>query len=85
MGEEIELYEINNETGVSLKDWQYFVIASDGIETLSEREIGQCFRKNHSSGTDEITIALLDAIDEKRKLKQDNVTVIVLESDRLCS
>ena len=84
LGEEIELYEIN-ETGVSLKDWQYFVIASDGIETLSEREIGQCFRKNHSSGTDEITIALLDAIDEKRKLKQDNVTVIVLESDRLCS
>lgn len=82
LGEEIELYEINN-SGVALQDWRYFVMASDGIETLSEEEIGRCFQRNQLLGIDEITIALVDAIDHKRKLKQDNTTLIVLESHKL--
>ena len=84
LGEEIDLFEVNDQ-GVSLFDWQYFVIASDGIETLSESEIGQCFRKHDSFGVNSIALALVDAVDDKRKRKQDNTTVIILEAKSLCA
>lgn len=83
LGEEIELYEIN-ESGVLLRDWRYFVIASDGLETLSEDEIGLCCKKYDSTGIESIAIALVDAVDAKGKAKQDNTTLIVLEAKELC-
>ena len=83
LGEEIDLYEVN-ERGVSLRDWQYFVIASDGLETLTQVEIGECFKSHRSTGVESIAIALVDAVDAKRNAKQDNTTLIVLEAKKLC-
>ena len=79
MGDEIDLYELND-IGVPISDWKYFLMASDGLETLSQNEIESVVKKNSKKGPDAIGLGLIDAVDAKHKRKQDNVTLIVLEA-----
>ena len=73
------MYELNDK-GVATSDWQYFILASDGLETLSEKEIRKITKKYSKKGSSAIALGLIDAVDAKYKKKQDNVTVIVLEA-----
>lgn len=79
LGDEIELYELN-EAGVALSDWKYFVMASDGLETLSQNQMARVIKKYSKKGPGAIALGLIDAVDAMHKKKQDNVTVIVFEA-----
>lgn len=79
MGDEIDLYELND-VGVPISDWKYFLMASDGLETLSTKEIESVVKKHSKKGAGAIGLGLIDAVDNKHNRKQDNVTLIVLEA-----
>ena len=81
LGDKIEVYEIND-AGVLASDWKYFLMASDGLETLSPTEIEKVVKRNSNKGVDAVGLGLIDAVDLKHKKKQDNVTIIVLDAER---
>jgi protein phosphatase len=64
------------ETPVRLKPGDKFVLASDGLQTLSNREIAAILGEE----ADALDLArkLLRAVEEKRRRGQDNTTVIVV-------
>ena len=76
LGEEVNLYEINDK-GISLNDWRYIIIASDGLETLSPEEISKCARLSYRNGCSGIALGLIDAVDLKKNSNQDNTTILV--------
>ncbi len=64
------------ETPVRLKAGDKFILASDGLQTLSNREIAAIVEQD----ADAIDLArkLLRAVEQKRRRGQDNTTVIVV-------
>jgi serine/threonine protein phosphatase PrpC len=64
------------ETPVRLKSGDKFVLASDGLQTLSNREIGAILGED----ADALDLArrLLRAVEAKQRRGQDNTTVIVV-------
>jgi protein phosphatase len=79
IGAEIELYDLNA-TGRTLADSQYLVLSTDGLDTLSEDEVTYAIVANKKKGPKEIATALINAIDRKRSPKQDNTTLIVIDT-----
>lgn len=54
------------------------IVASDGLETLSQPEILTIARDNLANGANAVTDALLGAVEDRQKPKQDNTSVISL-------
>jgi len=55
------------------------ILASDGIMTLSLREIESVIKEVRNKTSNEISKSLIDAVKAKRRPRQDNTTVIVLK------
>ena len=77
IGKNVELYDLNIE-GAALADFQYLVLSTDGIDTLSREEVKAITINSAEKGTKEIASQLINAIDSKGSLKQDNTTLIVI-------
>ncbi|MEO1318538.1 MAG: hypothetical protein AAFW01_18440, partial [Pseudomonadota bacterium] len=75
MGDDLELYD-QNEIEISVGDT--VILASDGIETLSMREVEAAFDGVGDPDPDALCKALIDAVAAKRVRKQDNTTVIAI-------
>ena len=79
-GEDITDIDLSKE--YPLKDNYLFILASDGIETLTENEINEIVQKHNHFGDQEVlnilAKELVDAVLAKKKPHQDNVTVILV-------
>ncbi len=62
----------------SLESGDVFLLASDGLETLTDQEIASIALQAQSQGADAIRDALLDAVVARKKPKQDNTSLIVV-------
>jgi len=74
-GEELSM--INLSSPLEIKDKDIFILASDGIETLTEEEILRLV--NSSNGNMEIAVSdILNEIENKNKNNQDNATLMIV-------
>lgn len=82
-GEEIAEIDLSKE--YQLTERCIFILASDGIETLTEDEINKIVQQNIKRGTQKdlnaAAKALVDAVLAKKKPHQDNVTVILVSQE----
>jgi serine/threonine protein phosphatase PrpC len=60
-----------------LKPGDVVLLASDGLKTLTDEQIGKLIADNGSIGTDAIVQKLLDAVEAENRDRQDNTSVIV--------
>ena len=74
MGDELALVDQNREP-MHLSAGQKLILASDGLETISEAEIAEVCA-DHDKPSDAVR-ALLNAVEEKRRPHQDNATALV--------
>ncbi len=82
-GESIPLADIS--TSFEFKDNYILVLASDGIETLSKIEIEKILQQNNCKtqvGLNNTAQQLIDAVLDKEKPKQDNISVILISKER---
>lgn len=78
-GEEIAIIDLSPKH--PFEDDHLYILASDGIETLSEQEILRIVQKFDCGEQEGLSLAaqqLVIAVLEKRKPKQDNVTVVLV-------
>jgi len=61
-----------------LADGDVVVLASDGIETLSDNEIAASCGDQRSAGASRIAEAILRRIEQRATPWQDNATVVVV-------
>lgn len=62
-----------------LDDGEWLLVASDGLDTLDEKQILACFESEHGSQSAEtIGQALIQAVADAQRPRQDNTTVIVV-------
>ena len=80
-GEEISLMDIS-ETPITIEKEDVLIVASDGIDTLSSNEIAQIITQ-YKSDMGVLAQALLVAVEKKENPKQDNVTILALNSYEL--
>jgi serine/threonine protein phosphatase PrpC len=73
-----ELIDCPNQT-LRLMMGDVVILASDGLQTLSEAEIVSVIQTD--GGAKEIANRLLSAVTEKRKARQDNATVQIIRVD----
>ena len=78
-GGNIKLYDLNDK-GVAINKWKYFILASDGLDTISYDDMGAIIKKTESNGIREIAEALIEGVHQEKNDKQDNVTIIVLDA-----
>ncbi|EXJ09081.1 MULTISPECIES: PP2C family protein-serine/threonine phosphatase [Nitrincola] len=77
MGDQIEKVD-QPTTGIALSPGDVVIIASDGIQTLSEKEIERLVEKwQQHTPHDDLTDMLLQAVLNKKNPKQDNTTIMV--------
>ena len=76
MGGELELVDCS-EAPVPLHESTCVLLASDGLQTLSDEEITAILRQSAELDSDTCADRLMAAVEEKRYPKQDNVTVQV--------
>jgi len=83
-GEEITTIDLSS---VKIRNKnQIFILASDGLETLSEAEILETLQQfdcSRQAGLNEAAIGLIDAVLAKKKRNQDNVTVLLVSNEDL--
>lgn len=77
-GDNIALRDVN---GVDLQQGDIVLLASDGIETLSESEIVKILTLAKDEDVRALASDLLNAVDEKKRPRQDNTTVILYRHD----
>ena len=58
------------------------LLATDGIDTLSEEETAQVIAGRRTDGPQAVVEALLTAVEAKGHPRQDNTTVVVVEVER---
>ncbi len=75
-GDSMPLIDCRSEP-VALHEGDLIVLASDGILTLSEAEIGALLQANRAELPRQLAHRLLDAVNERGKPDQDNCAVIV--------
>ena len=74
MGHEIDLVDLPGRP-TELEAGDIVLAASDGVETLSDREIGQLVASRAAAGMPQVARDLVEAVIAKEKRRQDNVTV----------
>ncbi len=58
-----------------------YILASDGLDTLSQSEITSLTRNEGDTNAEALAQALLQSVDEKRRERQDNTSLIVVFTD----
>lgn len=76
-GDEIELVD-SPPAGFSLKPGDIIIVASDGIQTLSEEVILAKLKRHSALTADAITRKLLTAVKRARRPRQDNTSINVI-------
>ena len=76
-GDEIELVDCPS-SGFPLIPGDILIIASDGIQTLSEEDISLKLDCHHTLAADAITRKLLTAVEHVKKPRQDNTSINVI-------
>ena len=74
LGGEIALVDIN---AITLKKGELLLLATDGIETLSDTEVRAILSKEARPDVRAVTSDLLNAVEARNAPSQDNTTVIV--------
>jgi serine/threonine protein phosphatase PrpC len=74
MGEELSLIDLN---ATALEPGDLILLASDGLETLSDKQIQKILTADPKADVRSLTSDLLNAVDAKAKPKQDNSTVVI--------
>jgi serine/threonine protein phosphatase PrpC len=74
MGRNIALVDLNQ---IILKDGDMIVLASDGLDTLTDDQFKSIVESKYGAPPEEVTEALLSAVRSVRKPRQDNTTVVV--------
>ncbi len=82
VGEELTLIDLPHEPLAIHKD-DVLVLASDGLQTLTNAQINDLVNKNAGKSVDELVHILLDAVTAAGKRRQDNTTVMIFRADRL--
>ena len=83
MGDQIEKTDAPA-TPRLLKAGDIVLLATDGIETLSEAETADVIAGRRTDGPHAVVEALLTAVEAKCHPRQDNTTVVVVEVERSC-
>ncbi|MEM7520013.1 MAG: protein phosphatase 2C domain-containing protein [Pseudomonadota bacterium] len=66
-------------TGQALESGDIVLLASDGINVLSDRQIRKIMHRKRGQDSEAISAALLHAVTKRRAPDQDNTTVITLK------
>lgn len=77
-GRDIELIDCPAE-GLELLSGDIIVVASDGIQTLSEEAIATCLTEYEDRTAEEISQELIDAVSAVNKPRQDNTSINVIK------
>jgi serine/threonine protein phosphatase PrpC len=77
MGMDIDLIDTPPEP-ISLQSGDILVLASDGLLTLAEKEIVQTLRGAYGANAENLSKALVTAVEKKKKPRQDNTTIQVV-------
>lgn len=72
------LFEVDDAEPFPLVAGDVVILASDGLNTLSESELAACLLHDPSATAAALANALLRAVDSHRRPRQDNTTVIVI-------
>jgi PPM family protein phosphatase len=78
-GEEMDLIDIPRKPLV-LEPGDYVILASDGLQTLDNQEIGRIVAAYGADGSAAVASALIRAVDALREPHQDNATVVVVRA-----
>jgi serine/threonine protein phosphatase PrpC len=76
-----KIYEVDDPPAFKAMPGDVIVAATDGIETLSEREIVGVVSRHPTSDASVIAKSIIDAVLSKQSPKQDNTTIIVVRVD----
>ncbi len=76
-GEDIDLVDISRRPLV-LEPGDYVILASDGLQSLDNGEIGRIIAAYGADGSEAVAAALIRTIDQLREPHQDNATVVVV-------
>jgi protein phosphatase len=77
-GSEIEMIDIGAKL-LQLEPGDCIVMASDGIETLTDMVIADIIAEHVNGDPAEIVAALVDAVEKARDPQQDNTTVMAIQ------
>jgi serine/threonine protein phosphatase PrpC len=77
--QKVTLYDLREEAFL-LEKGDLLFAASDGLNTVREPELQALLKKSDGQGADQIAQALLQAVTEVRKPKQDNTTVALIRN-----
>lgn len=78
MGSKIELVDDERKDFLPLSVGDWVIIASDGIQSLTEAQITHEVHRHHARGAQAVADALVKAVLEQQVPYQDNVTVMVV-------
>ncbi len=81
-GSKVELFDAHWERCRST-DYDYLLVASDGIETLGTDDIEQILIQRSKNGPASIARDIISAISQRNASGQDNVTLIVIDPGKL--
>ncbi len=72
------LFQVDEDTPLSLLPGDSLLVASDGLNTLTEEEILSVFAQTPGSQAAAQAVGLLHAVEARARPRQDNTTVIVI-------
>jgi serine/threonine protein phosphatase PrpC len=75
-GEEITMIDLP-EQDFMLLDGDIVILASDGLQTLSNNEIADILQHNINQSPAEIVDVMLNAVEKKQKNNQDNASILI--------
>jgi PPM family protein phosphatase len=82
MGEQIQLIDAPDKA-FDLYHGDVIIVASDGILSLSDKEIRDILEEGYSSSAEKISNNLIQAVKGKRKRNQDNTTIQVIRASKI--
>ena len=78
-GTTVEMFDLADQ-GLSLDSWNYIILGSDGLESLTTTEIESICRARGKNRAREVALSLVAAVEDKNLASQDNVSSIVINA-----